>query len=227
MHAQLKDLQKQASVRIFSLGEEIAHSITHGVGAALSIAGLTLLVFLAARYGTPIQVVSFSIFGGSLTLLYLASTLYHGIQHPRAKHIFKILDHASIYLLIAGTYTPFLLVGLRGRWGWIFLAIIWGLALLGVAFKAFFINRFQRASVLGYVLMGWLSVVMLDKLLANIPTGGLIWIAAGGAFYTVGVIFYALQKIPYMHVVWHFFVLGGSLCHYLAVLLYLAPGLAG
>jgi hemolysin III len=227
MQAQFASIKKQAAYRLFTLGEEIAHSITHGIGAALSIAGLTVLVFLAARYGDATQVVSFSIYGGSLTLLYLASTLYHAIQHPRAKLVFKILDHASIYLLIAGTYTPFLLVGLGGRWGWIFMAIIWGLALLGVSFKALFIHRFQRLSVLGYVLMGWLGVILVNRLMANMPMGGLVWIAAGGVCYTVGVIFYALQKIRYMHVVWHFFVLGGSICHYIAVLLYLAPGVAG
>jgi hemolysin III len=216
-------LISQPSVRLFTLGEEIAHSITHGIGAALSIAGATLLIVLAALYGNVYQIVSFSVYGGSLVVLYLASTLYHGLQHPRVKRIFKIFDHASIYLLIAGTYTPFLLVSLRGRLSWILLAVIWGIAILGVIFKALFIERFQKLSVVGYVLMGWLSVILIQEMLANIPTGGLLLIAAGGVAYMVGVIFYALQKIPYMHVVWHFFVLGGSVFHYFAVLLYLAP----
>ena len=223
MPGQFKNLKAQTTDRLFTLGEEIAHSITHGIGAGLSIAGLTLLVALAVLYGNVYQIVSFSVYGSTLILLYLASTLYHGFQNPRLKRVFKIFDHASIYLLIAGTYTPFLLVGLRGRWGWTFLIIIWGLAILGVSFKALFIDRFHKLSVLAYILMGWLSVVMIKELLINISLGGLIWLGVGGVIYMVGVIFYALQKIPYMHVVWHFFVLGGSICHYIAVLLYLAP----
>jgi len=223
MPGQLKNLKAQTTDRLFTLGEEIAHSITHGIGAGLSIAGLTLLVALAVLYGNVYQIVSFSVYGSTLILLYLASTLYHGFQNPRLKRVFKIFDHASIYLLIAGTYTPFLLVGLRGSWGWTFLIIIWGLAILGVSFKALFIDRFHKLSVLAYILMGWLSVVMIKELLINISLGGLIWLGVGGVIYMVGVIFYALQKIPYMHVIWHFFVLGGSICHYIAVLLYLAP----
>ena len=223
MSPQLKNLKNQASKRLFTLGEEIIHSITHGIGAGLSIAGLTLLIVKAVLYGDVNQIVSFSIYGATLVILYLASTLYHSFQYPRVKRIFKVIDHASIYLLIAGTYTPFLLVGLQGAWSWTLLVIIWGLALLGVSFKTLFVHRFQKLSLLAYILMGWLSVVMLKELAVNIPIGGLIWLAVGGVVYTVGVIFYVLQKIPYMHVVWHVFVLGGSICHYFAVLLYLAP----
>jgi len=223
MSPQPKNLNNQASTRFFTLGEEIIHSITHGIGAGLSIVGLTLLVVRAVLYGNVYQIVSFGIYGATLIILYLASTLYHGFQHPRVKQIFKVMDHAAIYLLIAGTYTPFLLVGLQGTWGWTLLVIIWGLAILGVSFKVLFIHRFQKLSVLTYILMGWLSVVMLKELLVNIPLGGLIWLAVCGVVYTVGVIFYALHKVPYMHVVWHVFVLGGSICHFFAVLLYLAP----
>ncbi|HJW90559.1 MAG TPA: hemolysin III family protein, partial [Anaerolineales bacterium] len=176
MPGQLKNLKAQTTDRLFTLGEEIAHSITHGIGAGLSIAGLTLLVALAVLYGNVYQIVSFSVYGSTLILLYLASTLYHGFQNPRLKRVFKIFDHASIYLLIAGTYTPFLLVGLRGSWGWTFLIIIWGLAILGVSFKALFIDRFHKLSVLAYILMGWLSVVMIKELLINISLGGLIWL---------------------------------------------------
>jgi len=219
----INDIKNHASVRLFSLGEEITHAITHGFGAALSIAGLTILVVLAVENGNIYQVVSFSIYGATLVILYLASTLYHGIQQPDAKRIFKIFDHSSIFLLIAGTYTPFLLISIRGALGWTLMVIVWGMAILGVSFKTLFIDRFPKLSVLAYVLMGWLSVVMIKEMLVNIPLGGLIWLAIGGVVYTVGVIFYALQKIPYMHVVWHFFVLGGSICHYFAVLLYLAP----
>jgi len=222
----LQKLGKISQPRIsrpFTLGEEIFHSITHGIGSGLSIAGLTLLLVLAILFGDVYQIVSFSIFGASLVLLYLSSTLYHGFQQPRVKHIFKIFDHASIYLLIAGTYTPFLLIGLGGSTGWTFLFIVWGIALFGVVFKILFIERFQVLSVVTYLLMGWLCVFIFREMVTTIPLGAIIWLAIGGLFYTVGVIFYALQKIPYMHAVWHFFVLGGSLCHFIAVLLYLAP----
>lgn len=223
MSPQLRTLKNNTSKRLYTLGEEIFHSITHGIGAGLSVAGLTLLVVLAALYGDVFQIVSFSIYGATLIILYLASTLYHSFPQPRVKRVFKVIDHASIYLLIAGTYTPFLLVGIRGMWGWTLLVIIWGLALLGVGFKALFIHRFQKLAVLAYVLMGWLCVAAFKELAANIPIGGLTWLAVGGVVYTVGVVFYALKKIPYTHAVWHLFVLGGSICHYFAVLFYLAP----
>ena len=222
MSPQLKNL-KDHTIRLYTLGEEIVHSITHGIGAGLSIAGLTLLVVLAVLYGNVYQIVSFSIYGGTLVVLYLASTLYHSFQQPTVKQVFQVIDHASIFLLIAGTYTPFLLVGIRGAWGWTLLVIVWGLAILGVSFKALFIHRFQKLSVLAYILMGWLSVVASKELLINIPVGGLIWMAIGGVVYTVGVIFYALKRVRYMHAIWHVFVLGGSVCHYFAILLYLAP----
>ncbi len=220
---QLKGLKERTLARFYSLGEEIMNGVTHGVGAALSVAGLTVLVVLAVLYGNVKQVVSFSIYGASLIILYVASTLYHSFQQPKVKRVFRIIDHASIFLLIAGTYTPFLLLGVQGAWGWTFLILIWGLAILGVSFKALFINRLQKLSVLMYILMGWLGVLVIKTLLANIPVGGLVWLAVGGAAYTIGVIFYALKKIPYMHGVWHLFVLLGSVCHYFAVLLYLAP----
>lgn len=224
MPTKLKKLQKRAANnRLYTLGEEIANSITHGIGAGLSVAGLTLLVILAVRYGNVRQLVSFSIYGTTLIILYLASTLYHSFQRPAVKRVFKIIDHAAIFLLIAGTYTPFLLIGVRGAWGWTLLIIIWGLAILGISLKALFIDRFQKLTVLPYILMGWLSVVVLKKLLVNISLGGLIWLAAGGATYTLGTIFYALKKVPYAHSIWHLFVLGGSICHFCAVLLYLAP----
>jgi hemolysin III len=223
MPPQLQHLKANASARLYSLGEEIVHSITHGIGAGLSIVGSTVLVVLAVLHGNIYQIVGFSIYGATLFILYLASTLYHSFQHPKVKRIFKIIDHSAIYLLIAGTYTPFLLISIRGVWGWTLLVIIWGLAVLGISFKTLFIHRFQKLSVLAYILMGWLSVVAIRELVINIPPGGLIWLAAGGVVYTVGVIFYALHKIPYTHAVWHLFVLGGSICHYFAVLFYLTP----
>ncbi len=214
------------NLKHYSLGEEIANSVTHGIGTGLSVAGLTILVVLAALFGDAWQVVSFAIYGSSLIILYLASTLYHGLQNPTAKAVFKRIDHASIYLLIAGTYTPFLLVGIRGAWGWTLLVIVWGLALLGVGFKALFIYRYQKLSVLTYVLMGWLSVVAFKEMLLNIPSGGLILLATGGVLYTVGIIFYIWRKLPYNHAIWHLFVLGGSMCHFFAILFYLSPAAA-
>jgi hemolysin III len=208
---------------LYSRGEEIANSITHGIGAALSLVGLIVLVVLAIRNGNSYQIISFSIFGVSLILLYLASTLYHSFQNPRLKKIFKSLDHAAIYLLIAGSYTPFLLVGDRSTLDWILMIVVWVLALVGVSFKLVFAHKFQKASVITYLFMGWLSVVAIREMLTNLPTGGVIWLAAGGVVYTVGVIFYLLKKVRYTHAIWHLFVLGGSACHYFGVLLYLAP----
>ena len=219
----VEDYPLMKPVKLYSIGEEIMNGVTHGIGVGLSIAGLTLLVVLASLYGNIYQIVSFSIYGASLIILYLASTLYHSFQAPQVKRVFKVIDHASIYLLIAGTYTPFLLLGIRGVWGWVLLGLIWGLALLGVGFKTLFIHRFEKLSVLTYILMGWLSVMIIRELLVNVPVGALIWLAAGGLFYTVGVIFYASKRIPYTHGIWHLFVLGGSICHYFAVLLYLSP----
>ncbi len=223
MSLSLKQLNTTTAYRVYTLGEEIVHAVTHGIGAGLSVAGLTLLVVLATLFGNVYQIVSFSIYGTTLIILYLASTLYHSFQHPPVKHIFKIIDHAAIFLLIAGTYTPFLLIGVRGTLGWTVLVIIWLLAIVGVCLKTIFVNRFDKVSLAAYILMGWLSVVVLRDLLLNVPIEGLIWLVVGGGFYTIGTIFYSLQKIRYTHAIWHVFVLGGSLCHYLAVLFYLTP----
>jgi hemolysin III len=206
-----------------TLKEEIANSITHGVGTGLSVIGGIVLVALAATYGDIWRVVSLSIYAGSLVVLYLASTLYHSFQNPRIKHILRIVDHAAIYVLIAGSYTPFLLVSLRGAWGWTLLGIIWGLAVLGILFKTMFIHKFPKLSTLVYIGMGWLCIVAAQEMLTRIPMGGLIWLAAGGLLYTSGVIFYAWRKLPYHHAVWHVFVLAGSACHYLAILFYVLP----
>ena len=213
MTIQLKGLKTVTSVRLYTVGEEITHSVSHGIGTGLSIAGLTVLVVLAVLYGN----------GTCLVILYLASTLYHSFQQPRVKYIFRLIDHAAIYLLIAGTYTPFLLIAIRGVWGWTLLIIIWGLALLGISFKTLFTHRFEKISVLTYILMGWLSLVAINELVANLPVSGIIWLAVGGVVYTVGVVFYVLHRIPYTHALWHVFVLAGSICHYVAILLYLAP----
>ena len=202
---------------IYGRGEELFNSLTHGIGTGLAVIGLVVLVVWAASRGEAVDVFSFSIYGASLVLLYLASTLYHSVRSPRWKRIFRRLDHAAIYVLIAGTYTPFLLVSLRGTWAWSLLGLIWGLALLGVAFKTLFIQRFERLSTLGYILMGWLGVLFGKQIFANLSPAGLAWLAAGGVIYTLGAIFYAIRRIPNNHAIWHLFVLGGSICHFIAV----------
>ena len=202
----------------YTLGEEIANSITHGIGALLSVAGLVVLVLFATWYGGVWELVSFTIYGVTLFLLYLASTLYHSFQRPDIKRVLRIVDHSSIYLLIAGTYTPFLLVAVRNTTGWTMLVTVWGLAVLGIAFKALFIHKFQVVSTLAYVGMGWLCVVAWNEMMANLPLQSVVLLALGGASYTVGVIFYAWHKMPYNHAVWHLFVMGGSACHYFAIL---------
>jgi hemolysin III len=201
----------------YTPGEEIANGITHGIGTGLSIAGLTVLVVLAALYGDVWRIVSFSIYGSTLVLLYLASTLYHSFRTPRLKRLFQYFDHSAIYLLIAGTYTPFLLISVRGAWGWTLMALIWGLAFLGIGLKAIYFDRFLRISSLSYVFMGWLSVIIGRTIFPHIPLSALIWLAVGGVTYTIGIIFLAWRKIPYGHTIWHLFVLGGSICHYFAV----------
>lgn len=212
----------ESTVR-YSLGEELAHSITHGIGAVLSIAGLVLLVTLAALRGDAWHVVACSIFGATLVFLYTASTLYHSITHPGAKRVMRVFDHAAIFLLIAGTYTPFTLVTLRGGWGWTLFVIVWGLALVGIIYKITARNRFRFLSVLLYLGMGWLVLIAIKPMVTSIPGPGLALLLAGGLCYTLGVIFYAWKRLPYGHAVWHLFVLAGSICHFFAVLLYVIP----
>ena len=207
---------------VYSVREEIANGITHGIGVAFSISGLTLLIVFAVLYGGTEHIIAFSIYGTSMFLLYLASTLYHSLQDPSAKKLFQILDHAAIYLLIAGTYTPFIALGLRTTFGWILLGIVWAIAIAGIFFKLFFINRFQVASTIAYVAMGWLAVFSWREILTNVPTYATIWLVAGGITYTAGVIFYALDGVKYSHAVWHLFVLGGTVCHFVSML-YLIP----
>ena len=209
--------------RAYSLGEEIANSVTHGIGAMLSVAGLTLLVTYAAIQGDVWRVVSFSIYGGSMILLFLMSTLYHSFQNDKVKKVFKLLDHCAIYLLIAGTYTPFLLVTLRGTTGWILFVIIWLLAVTGIIFKLLFRHRFKKLSLLTYVAMGWLALFVGQELTQRLSAGGMAWLIAGGLAYTLGVIFYVWKKLPYNHAIWHLFVLAGSICHYTTIFVYVLP----
>jgi hemolysin III len=203
--------------------EEVANCVTHGVGLALSVAGFVALVLLAWGYGDAWHLVSCGVYGASLVTLYLASTLYHGARTPRAKHLLRAVDHCGIYLLIAGTYTPFTLVTLRGPWGWTLFGLVWGLALAGILFRVVFGARFPVVAVASYVLLGWLCLIAAKPIIALVPVGALLWIAAGGFAYTTGVFFFASKRIPHYHAIWHLFVLGGSICHYVAVLLYVLP----
>jgi hemolysin III len=203
--------------------QEIANSVTHGLGIVLSLAGLVVLVVLASLHATVWHVVSFSIYGTSLILLYTSSTLYHSVRSPRLKRMFRVLDHSSIYVLIAGSYTPFVLVNLRGGWGWSLFAIIWALSLIGIFVKAFHTGRFKAVSTAIYLLMGWLVVVAIKPLAHAMPVAGIAWLLAGGLAYTVGAFIYMWKRIPYHHAIWHLFVLAGSICQYFAVLLYVLP----
>ena len=200
------------------ISEEIANGITHGIGVLLSIAGLVILIVQAARYGTAWHVVSYTIFGSTMFILYLASTLYHSIQHQKAKIILRIIDHSAIFLLIAGTYTPFVLVTLRGAWGWSLFGIIWGLAITGIIFKCITIGRFRILSVFIYIAMGWLVVIAMPKIINALDRTSLVLLISGGLSYTLGTIFYAWKNLPFSHAVWHLFVLGGTITHFFAVL---------
>ena len=202
--------------------EEIFHGITHGIGVALAIAGLVVLVALAAQRSDVWRIVSFSIYGGSLTLLYLASTLYHSFRDERLKRFFRHLDHLSIFLLIAGTYTPVTLISLRGAWGWTLFGLTWSFAVGGIIYELLFLGRYKWITVAIYLIMGWLAVVAIKPMLAMVPHGLFWWMLAGGLFYTIGVIFYIRKKMRYHHVLWHLFVLFGSACHFLGFLFYLA-----
>lgn len=207
----------------FTKIEEIVNSITHGIGALLSIAALVLLTVFSSLEGSVLHVISFSIFGGTMLLLYVSSTLVHSFPAGKAKDIFEIMDHSSIYLFIAGTYTPFLFIVIKGWVGWTLFGIIWGLALLGVVFKIFFCKRFLYLSTILYVVMGWLIVFAWKPLAAGLSTGGMVLLVTGGILYTIGTIFYVWRGFIFHHAVWHVFVLLGSVAHFFAVFLYVLP----
>ena len=202
---------------IVDIRDEIANALTHGLGAVAALAGSAVLITLAAIYGDGWQLGASIVFGISLLLLYTASTLYHAIQHPVAKGRLKVFDHCAIYLLIAGTYTPFTLIGLRGPWGWGLFAAIWTLAIAGVAFKLFYTGRFKLLSTIFYIAMGWLVIVAIKPMWNALDGATLGWLLAGGVFYTLGTFFYHRESIPYSHAIWHLFVIGGSVCHFVAV----------
>ena len=198
--------------------EELASALTHGMGATAALVAGIVLVTLAALYGDGWQLASAVVFGSCLLLLYLASTLYHSFHEPVLRKRLKVFDHCAIYLLIAGTYTPFTLVGLRGPLGWSLFAAIWTLALAGVVFKLFHTGRFRRLSTLIYVAMGWLVIVAIKPVMAALDAWTFGWLVAGGLFYTLGTVFYHRESLPYAHAIWHLFCIGGSVCHYVAVL---------
>lgn len=207
-------------------GEEVANALTHGAGIALSIAALTAMVVESSLHGDATRIVSVSVFGASMVLMYVFSTLYHSVQRPSVKRVFRVFDHLCIYLLIAGTYTPFTLVSIRGGWGWSLFGIIWGLALSGVIFKVFFIGKLRILSVAAYVAMGWLGIIALPPIIATLSSPALFWVSAGGILYTFGVIFYAWRRLPYNHAIWHLFVLAGTTCHFLSIYFYVLPNTA-
>lgn len=207
----------------YSRNEEIANSITHALGVLLSIVGLAILAAFAGMLGTPWHIVSCSIYGLTLILLYSASTLYHSVQDPRKKQICRILDHSAIFILIAGTYTPFTLVNLRGPWGWTLFGLIWGLAIFGIVLSAVSRCRRNILSLILYVGMGWVIVVAAKPLFNSVQPGGLILLLTGGLFYTSGLTFYGWRKLRYHHALWHIMVLLGSAFHFFAVLFYVIP----
>ncbi|WP_371188699.1 PAQR family membrane homeostasis protein TrhA [Thalassotalea maritima] len=201
----------------YSFAEELVNSITHGVGALLSVAALTLMIIVA---NDAFEMTSAIVYGTSMVLLFLASTLYHAITHQPTKKVLKLVDHCAIYLLIAGTYTPFMLISIKGAWGYALLSVVWTLAVVGIGFKITFKQRFPKVSLTTYLAMGWLVIIAAPQMLANVATGGLILLASGGAAYTLGAVFYAFKRLPFNHAIWHVFVLAGSICHFLAIYLY-------
>lgn len=219
----VKCMVQSDQVAPYSFREELLNSITHGTGILLSIAALVLLIIFSSLYGSARHIVSCTIFGVTLILLYTASTLYHSFQKPQVKRFLKIFDHSCIYFLIAGTYTPFLLITLRGVLGWTMFGVIWFLAVSGVALKIFFVHHFKIISTIAYILMGWIIIFAIKPLVASLPSGGVVWLVAGGLAYTLGVVFYVWKKLPFNHAIWHLFVLAGSICHFFAVIFYVLP----
>ena len=201
---------------------ELVNALTHGAGVVAGLAGGVVLIVFAALYGDVTKVVSSAVFAATLVLLYTASTLYHAARRPSLKARLKVFDHCAIYLLIAGTYTPFTLVGLRGGWGWSLFGVAWGLAVAGVVFKLFFTGRFPRVSTAIYVGMGWMAVIAIQPMLERLSVATLAWLVAGGLAYTAGTVFYHNRR-PYAHAVWHLFVLAGSVCHFAAVMTQVLP----
>ncbi|QZE30065.1 PAQR family membrane homeostasis protein TrhA [Pantoea ananatis] len=212
---------KSLPMQGYPLAEEVANSISHGLGCLFGIVGLVLLLDKAAVMNAGLTaIVSSSLYGGSMILLFLASTFYHAVSHPRAKRVLKKVDHCAIYLLIAGTYTPFLMVGLQSPLAYGLMAVIWGLALLGIIFKLTIAERFKVLSLVTYLCMGWLSLIVVFQLAMKLSAGGIWLLALGGIVYSLGVIFYVARRVPFNHAIWHAFVLGGCVCHFCAIYFY-------
>ena len=208
---------------VFSKGEEIANAITHGIGAVLSIVGLIILIVYSSLYGSVWHIVSFTIFGFTMVILYISSTLVHAFPQGKAKDLFEIFDHASIYLFIAGTYTPFTFIVIQGALGWTMFGIIWGLAIAGTVFKAYFVKKYLFTSTILYIAMGWMVLMGWNQIAENLNSNGVILFVIGGICYTFGAIFYVWRGFKYHHAVWHLFVIAGTTTHFFCVLFYLLP----
>lgn len=215
--------EKKSFLPSYTLGEDLANAITHGIGACLSVAALVLCVVRAALTSTAAGVVGAAIYGATLVILYTMSTLYHAITNTKARGVFRVFDHVSIYLLIAGTYTPITLVTIRGAMGWTIFGIVWGMAILGIVLNSISVEKFRKFSIVSYICIGWAVIIGLRQVIANMPKNGLIFLVIGGVLYTVGIIFYALKKVKYMHSIWHMFVLAGSIMHFFCVYMYVLP----
>ena len=208
----------------YTFGEEIAHAITHGIGALLAIAGLAVLMVAAATRGEGAwQTVPCAIYGAAMVLMFTTSTLYHSFPWPRVKRVFRVQDHEMIFLMIAGSYTPFVLITLRGALGWTLFGVVWGIAAAGLVFQGFFTGRFKGASTALYVVMGWIIAFALKPLLVQMPPAGIRWLVAGGLCYTLGAVVYLFKRVKYHHALWHLAVLAGGACHYFAILWHVLP----
>lgn len=220
--AKVKDLSHEDEwVQGMLLGDEWANCVTHGLGLALSFIGMFLLLMTPIHQGNHLKMIIFGVYGGSLILLYAASTLYHAVSRPKLKRFLRTVDHCAIYLLIAGSYTPFTVLLLNGTWGWTLFGIVWSLAIIGIFFKVFFRHRFKILSTCIYLLMGWMVIIAAEPLMHRFHLPGLFLLIGGGLFYTGGVLFYVLDKRRFYHAIWHLFVLMGSICHFLAVFFYI------
>ena len=216
-------MQAQAVTADYSIKEEIAHSVTHGIGVLMSVVGIAALIVYSSKYGDAWHIVSSSIYGFTLITLYTSSTLYHSVTIPDLKKVLQKIDHAAIFLLIAGTYTPFTLVNLHGGWGWTLFGMVWSIAIAGMIMELLVKNRYERISIGLYLGLGWLVMIAIEPMIANVAPGGLILLLVGGLFYSLGVIFYVWKTLVYHHAIWHLFVLAGSTSHFFAVFLYVIP----
>ncbi len=217
------DVQPERRVSLAAVEEEIANSISHGFGLVLSLGALFGLVIVTVLRGSVWHIIGCTVYGVSLVSVYLASTLYHGVRRPRLKQLLRKLDHVAIFLLIAGTYTPFTLVNLRGPWGWTLFVLVWGLAVAGTVMKLAWPRHPEALSLTVYLAMGWVGIVAAKPIIETLPIGALLWLFAGGMAYTIGTIFYVLDARPYFHTIWHLFVILGSLLHFVAIVLYVVP----